>query len=165
MPPKDIYSSDHSHPEKPVHRRPRAGHAYDPTPPRREEEPPSYTEDEPRGPSNPHAGEEDPSRAYYPTEGPSYRNPGSYDDRGRGDWPECEGTCLAGKCQLDKARPGCCHLARGGRGSYGGQGYAASAGAGGAGDTAVSSSSVAAASLYKREGADGLVCWDGEGAV
>jgi hypothetical protein len=88
--------------------------------------------------------------------------------------PECEGTCLAGKCQLDKARPGCCHLARGGRGSYGGQGYAAAAGAGGAegsvaagvvaagGDT---SSSVAAASQYKGEGDDGLVCWDGEGAV
>jgi hypothetical protein len=137
--------------DRPIHRRPR-----------REEEPPSYTEDEPQS-------------SYYPTEDPSYRYPGSYGDRGRGDWPECEGTCPAGTCQLDKARPGCCHLARGGRGSYGGQGYAATAGAGGAEgsvaagvaaaarDTAVSSSSVAAASLYTREGDANLVYWrDGE---
>jgi hypothetical protein len=148
------------------HDTPHKDHTYYPT------EPPSYGS----GPDTP----------YYPSEGPSYYNPradapDSY-PRGHG-WPQCWGTCSAGKCQLDVLRQGCCHLGSSQQGSYGGRGYASAAAAdvdgGDSADRDVapddgnpsaqlaegedSSSSTPAEALYGRDVDGDLVCWrDGE---
>lgn len=115
---------------------------------------------------------------YYPAEGPSYCNnrydgPNDSDDPSSGygsrGWPDCLGTCFAGKCQLDQSMPGCCHLSR-----AHGRSYASAAAVGSSGNSSggsvgdahtatnnadgVSSSNLAGFS-YKKEGDSDLVCW------
>lgn len=99
---------------------------------------------------------EDPSSPNYPTQGPSYSNPGGH------GWPECWGTCFAGKCKLDKLRAGCCHLSLGQHSSHRDHGYTSTEVVGTDGGEEVAAGNAMDVLLYKTEGKQELVCWDWE---
>lgn len=99
---------------------------------------------------------EDPSSPDYPTQGPSYSNPGGH------GWPECWGTFFAGKCKLDKFRAGCCHLSLGQHSSHRDHGYTSTEVVGTDGGEEVAAGNAMDVLLYKTEGKQELVCWDWE---
>jgi hypothetical protein len=57
-------------------------------------------------------------QAHHPGELSTYytnRHPGGYLSSGANGkhgyaWPHCMGECVAGVCELDQSRPGCCYL-------------------------------------------------------
>lgn len=123
---------------------------------------------------------EEPHSPYYPAEVPSYHryhrrdNPDANDNPSSGygsrGWPDCWGTCFAGKCRLEGSMPGYCHLNRAHGRSYASAaavGSSSGSDGGSVGDAhtattdadGVSSSRGLAGVSYKKEGDSDLVCW------
>lgn len=82
-----------------------------------------------------------------------YDAPVRHEYNGRQDhWPECWGTCYAGKCVLpaaQKEQPGCCHVSRKAANSY-------NDGADGLDEGAVTAEGVQAGKMGAR---NDLYCW------
>jgi hypothetical protein len=103
-----------------------------------------------------HAPEDRADRdSYYDSSRPDHRGSKQYYSRGD-DFPECFGSCFAGRCKLEQERPGCCYPATFGS-------YVAASQQSAVDSDATVSGGVAKAEGYRQNG-DGrdLVCWRGE---